>query len=199
MRNDTLDDLPLSSDPGAALLLRKALLRPLQAQTSTTSDPVKLSRLVIAPAFLIILQTPSCNPYACVYETRFVLISGAVQSTNGSVTVDFVSYRQYRPDQSIPNSVGYNAHGEALAAAPTALLLRDARDGTTIQTLNVSTSTTSFAAGSAFVVPDNDSDRIFQLLASGNVQLVVQLANDASIVVPLAVTTQEDWHRPNCS
>jgi hypothetical protein len=160
---------------------------------------VKRSRLIVAPVLFAALQAIACDPYACVYETRFVLVNGALQSPNGQVTVDFVSYRQYRPEQPIPNTVGYSARGEGFAAAPEALILRDSRNGATIFTLNMSASPTSFASGSAFDVPENQRESVFQLLLSGSAQLVVQLANDASIVVPLTVDVQEDWHRPNCS
>ena len=118
---------------------------------------------------------------------------------NGNVTVDFVSYRQYRPTQQIPNTVGYNVHGDAFPTAPEALTIVDARNGATIATLNMTATATSFAAGSAWEVPAAQSEAVFQLLLSGSARLVVHLANDASVIVPLAVDVQEDWHRPNCS
>ena len=83
-------------------------------------------------------------------------------------------------------------------AAPVSLILRDTRDGRTIATLGMSTSATSFSAASALDVAPADREAMFQLLASGSAVLVVQLANDASVIVPLTVATLEDWHRPSC-
>jgi hypothetical protein len=89
--------------------------------------------------------------------------------------------------------------GEGLTAAPTRLTLRDSRDlSRIVAELSMQTSPVSFAAASAFDVAPADRDRMFELLASGNARLILDLANDASITVPLTVAIREDWHRPSC-
>ena len=152
-------------------------------------------------AFLpILLSVGGCNIYACKYETRFVSVRGSATSPQvGSVNVESMGFRQYKPEQPVSNSVSYVAKGEGLTAAPTRLTLRDSRDlSRVVADLSMQTSSVSFAAASAFDVASADRDRIFELLASGNARLILDLANDASLTVPLTVAIREDWHRPSC-
>ena len=117
----------------------------------------------------------------------------------GSVNVESIGFRQYKPEQPVSNSVSYVAKGEGLTAAPTRLTLRDVRDlSRVVAELGMQTSPVSFAAASAFDVASADRDRMFELLASGNARLILDLANDASLTVPLTVAIREDWHRPSC-
>jgi hypothetical protein len=158
-------------------------------------------RLKIVLAFLpVLLSVAGCNIYACKYETRFVSVRGNAASPQvGSVNVESMGFRQYNPEQPVSNSVSYVARGEGMTAAPTRLTLRDSRDLLrVVAELSMQTSPTSFAAASAFDVASSDRDRMFELLASGNARLILDLANDASLTVPLTVATREDWHRPSC-
>ena len=165
-------------------------------------DSRQLVRRHIGFAFLpIFLSLGGCNIYACVYETRFVSVQGTATATGGgTVVVESMGFRQYRPEQPVSNSVSHVVRGEGFAAAPTRLTLRDNRDpGRVVATLSMQTSPVSFTAGSSFDVASSDRDRMFELLASGNARLFLELANDATVIVPLTVQTREDWHRPNCS
>ncbi len=155
------------------------------------------SALALLP---ILLSVASCNIYACKYETRFVSVRGNATSPQvGTVNVESMGFRQYKPEQPVSNSVSYVAKGEGLTAAPTRLTLRDSRDlSRVVAELSMQTSPVSFAAASAFEVASADRDRIFELLASGNARLILDLANDASLSVPITVATREDWHRPSC-
>lgn len=152
-------------------------------------------------AFLpFVLSVTGCNVYACKYDTRFVSVQGSATSPQvGNVLVQSMGFRQYKPEQPVSNSVSYVARGEALTAAPTRLTLRDSRDlSRVVAELSMQTSPTSFAAASAFDVASADRDRMFELLASGNARLMLDLANDASLAVPLTVAIREDWHTPSC-
>lgn len=149
----------------------------------------------------ILLATGGCNIYACKYNTRFVQVQGTATSASvGRVVVESMGFRQYDPEQPVSNSVSYLARGEGLSTAPTRLTLRDNRDmSRVVADLSMTTSSVSFTAASAFDVARADRNRIFELLDSGNGRLVLELANDASLVVPLTVSIREDWHRPTCS
>jgi hypothetical protein len=110
-----------------------------------------------------------------------------------------MGFRQYMPEQPVSNSVSYVVRGEGLTSAPTRLTLRDSRDlSRIVAELSMQTSPVSFSAASAFDVVSSDRDRIFELLASGNARVILDLANDASLIVPLNVATREDWHTPSC-
>jgi hypothetical protein len=77
--------------------------------------------------------------------------------------------------------------------------LRDSQDlSRVVAELSMQTSPTSFTAATGFDVASADRNRMFELLASGNARLILELANDASLVVPLTVAIREDWHRPSC-
>jgi hypothetical protein len=141
----------------------------------------------------------ACNPYACVYETRFVSVGGSVAANGATVTVVSMSFRQYRPNQPVSNSLSYVARGEALPAAATSLTLVDDRDpARTIATLSFQGSLVSFSAASAVDVASSERDSMFELLDSGHGQVILRMANGASMTVPLVVAIREDWNRPNC-
>ena len=146
-----------------------------------------------------LMLAEACNPYACVYETRFVSVGGTVAANGATVTVVSMGFRQYRPDQPVSNSLSYVARGEALPAAPTSLTLVDDRDAArTVATLSFQGSSVSFSAASAVDVASADRDAMFQLLDSGHGQVILRMANGATMTVPLVVAVREDWHRPNC-
>jgi len=159
-----------------------------------------MKRNTILACLPLLLSVTGCNIYACKYETRFASVRGSATSPQvGTVNVESMGFRQYKPEQPVSNSVSYVAKGEGLTAAPTRLTLRDSRDlSRVVAELSMQTSPVSFAAGSAFDVASADRDRMFELLASGNARLILDLANDASLVVPLTVAIREDWHRPSC-
>ncbi len=155
--------------------------------------------IVIVCAFAAVVATAACNVYACKYETRFISLRGTSTSGIGTITVEYVSFRQYGPDQPVSNSVGYVARGEGLTSAPASLELRDTRNGgRLVATLGMNSSPTSFAAASAFEVAADGREAMFQFLSSGSAQVVLRLANGNSVIVPLTIASQEDWHRPSC-
>jgi hypothetical protein len=149
---------------------------------------------------VLVLNVSACNVYACKYETRFIATRGSASSAGvGNVTVESMNFRDYDPPETALISVSYVAKGEQLTAAPTRLTLRDARDlSQIIVHLGMQNSSVSFAAASGFEVAAGDRDKIFELLASGNGRVVVDLANGNSLTVPLVVAGKEDWHRPSC-
>lgn len=159
-----------------------------------------IRRNTVLALLLIVFGSAGCNIYACKYETRFVSVRGnATTSEVGTVIVESMGFRQYMPEQPVSNSVSYVVRGEGLSAAPTRLTLRDSRDlGRIVAELSMQTSPVSFAAASAFDVASADRDRMFELLAGGNARLILELANDRTLTVPLTVATREDWHRPSC-
>lgn len=159
-----------------------------------------MRRQAVLALLPIVLSVGGCNIYACKYETRFVAVNGTATSPAiGSVIVESMGFRQYMPEQSVSNSVSYVAGGEGLTSPPTRLTLRDNRDlARVVAELSMQTSSVSFAAASAFDVASSDRDRMFDLLTGGNARVILDLANDASLIVPLTVTTREDWHRPSC-
>jgi len=159
-----------------------------------------MKRHVFLALLPILLAVGGCNVYACKYETRFVATRGAASSSAvGNVNVEYMNFRDYDPPETALISVSYVAKGEGLTAAPTRLALRDARDLSRVITdLGMNTSPVSFAAASAFNVALSERNYIFELLASGNGRVILDLANGTSLTVPLVVSTREDWHRPSC-
>ena len=159
-----------------------------------------MQRKVVLAFLPIVLSVTGCNVYACKYETRFASVRGSASSPQvGTVNVESMGFRQYKPEQPVSNSVSYVARGEGLTAAPARLTLRDSRDlSRVVAELSMQTSPLSFVAASAFDVASSDRDRMFELLASGSARLILDLANDASLTVPLTVAIREDWHRPSC-
>jgi hypothetical protein len=159
-----------------------------------------MKRKIVFALLPVFLSVTGCNIYACKYETRFVSVrSNATSPQVGTVNVESMGFRQYKPEQPVSNSVSYVVRGEGLTAAPTRLTLRDSRDlSRVVAELSMQTSSVSFVAASAFDVAPADRDRMFELLASGSARLILDLANDASMAVPLTVAIREDWHRPSC-
>ena len=44
----------------------------------------------------------------------------------------------------------------------------------------------------------SERNRIFDVLASGNGELVLSMTGGETVNVPLVLMTKDDWHRPNC-
>jgi hypothetical protein len=153
--------------------------------------------LAIVP---FVLGVGGCNIYACKYETRFIATQGSASSpTVGSVIAQSMNFRQYKPEQPVSNSVSYVVHGEGLLAAPTRITLRDNRDPSrAVFDLSAQTSSTSFAAASGYEVASADRNGMFELLASGNARVVLEISNGGTLSVPLVTSSREDWHRPSC-
>src|SRR6187455_2175081 len=111
-----------------------------------------MKRNTILACLPLLLSVTGCNIYACKYETRFASVRGSATSPQvGTVNVESMGFRQYKPEQPVSNSVSYVAKGEGLTAAPTRLTLRDSRDlSRVVAELSMQTSPVSFAAASAF-------------------------------------------------
>jgi hypothetical protein len=159
-----------------------------------------MKRQTLVGLLTLSLAVGGCNVYACKYETRFVATRGSASSAAvGNVTVEYMNFRDYDPEETALISVSYVAKGEGLTAAPTRLTLRDARDlSRIVSDLGMQSSAVSFSAGSGFAVASAERNSIFELLASGNGRVILELSNGNSLTVPLTVTTREDWHRPSC-
>jgi hypothetical protein len=170
---------------------RRATLDPSSAVMRRT-----VGLLLLAP----LLLAPSCNPYACIYRTRFVATAGTASAPAvGRVTVESLNFRDYTAEAQTPVMMAWVVRGEGLAAAPVALTLRDARNpARVVKSLSFQhTSATSFTSGSSLDVAPGERDQMFELL-NGNAVVVLELANGSSLTVPVTVTTRENWHRPSC-
>ena len=140
----------------------------------------------------------ACNPYACTYETRFVGTTGTQTSAIGTVIVTYVNFRQYHDDGPVPSDLTWNLRGEGLASPATGLTLKSS-DGQSAMSLSMSsTSAVSMTAASSATISGADRDRMFALLASGGGVVVLTLQSGSTILVPLHVASQDDWHHPEC-
>ena len=146
----------------------------------------------------LILGATRCNPYACTYETRFLGTSGSANEANGVVVADYVNAREYHDDGPVPSYLTWRVTAERLVSPASSLVLRDSQ-GRTIRSLSLSsTSASSMTAASSFDLSAAEAVAMFDLLASGAASLSLQLQNGAAISVPLRVSSQENWHHPEC-
>ena len=160
-----------------------------------------IRNLTLVPLLVASSACNSLNPYACIYETRFVGTSGTSSvAGSGTVVVESLNFRENTAEAQAPGGMTWNIRGQDLAAEPVRLSLRNAGSASqVVKALSFSSaSATAFAANSAMQIPAAERDQIFNLL-SGNAIVVLELADGTSISVPVAVTERQDWHRPNCS
>jgi hypothetical protein len=140
------------------------------------------------------------NPYACIYETRFVGTAGTATTPNGTVVVEHLNFRDYTPEAQSPTELIWSVRGQDFGALVVSVTLRDTRNPAQVVRPLVSFTQPSpgpFALRDARQIPPGERDQIFNLL-SGNAMAVAELTNGSTITVPLPVTERQDWHRPNC-
>jgi hypothetical protein len=154
----------------------------------------------IAALGVLCLATLGCNPYACIYETRFVSTVPQSTPTAAGTFSGWVNMRDYSDGQPIPVSIAWHLQIAGSTATITSLTLRDQRDmATVLATMSVSQSGVAASSTPPFETRAQ-RDAAFATLASGNGVLVAATSgNSTPVVIPLNVETSEDWHRPNCS
>lgn len=154
---------------------------------------VSMLALLFAPA-------TACNPYKCVYKTRFVSTEPVPISTPAGTFSGWINLRDYSDDQPIPVAIGWSLQITGSIATITSLTLRDQRDmSQVLATMAVSPGGTSASSTPPFVTRAQ-RDAAFGVLVSGNGVLVAETSASAMpTIVPLAVVGREDWHRPTCS
>jgi len=145
-----------------------------------------------------ILSLAACNPYSCSYETRFIGTGGVASGAAGNLIVDYVNFRDYSANGPVPAAITWRASAEKLSSPAKVLTLRDANDQIVASLSLLSSSTVSMTAAGSTDVAAADRDKIFALLTSGRAKAVLELDSGVRVVVPLAVASQEDWHRPSC-
>lgn len=149
---------------------------------------------------LVLIAATACNPYRCVYKTRFVSTEPVPTSTPAGTFSGWVNLRDYSDGQPIPVSIGWNLQITGSTATITSLTLRDRRDmSTVLATMAVSSGGTS-ASSAPPLETRAERDATFGVLVSGNAVLVAETSGSATpTLIPLAVVGREDWHRPTCS
>ena len=150
-------------------------------------------------AVVLVLGTATgCNPYQCLYQTRFISTSPDPAANAAGTFTGWVNLRDYTDGEPIPVSVGWNVQVTGSPSPITTLTLRDKRSpATVIATLNLSQSGVA-ASASAPITTRAERDRVFEVLSSGNAVLVAETSS-GSVQVPLVVSAREDWHHGNCS
>jgi hypothetical protein len=153
--------------------------------------------VVLAP--LLLGAVLGCNPYQCVYETRFVSTEPASTPTAAGTFSGWVNIRDFSDGQPVPVSIAWHLQITGSSATITSLTLRDRRDMS--QVLATIAVDQSGQAGSSAPPLDTraERDEAFDTLVSGNgVLVVVTSASSTPVLIDLVVVTREDWHRPSC-
>jgi hypothetical protein len=151
------------------------------------------------PTLLILAALTGCNPYQCIYETRFVSTEPVSTPTAVGTFSGWVNLRDYSEGQPIPVSIGWNLQVTGSGQTITSLTLRDVRDTTRVMaTIGLSPSGVAGSAG-PLLQAKAERDAAFDTLVSGNGVLVAATGMSSTpVLIPLTVVTREDWHRPNC-
>ena len=155
---------------------------------------------LLAPILVVVLVLQGCNPYQCVYETRFVSTEPVSTPTAAGTFAGWVNLRDYSEGQPIPVSIGWHLQVTGSGPTITSLTLRDVRDTTRVfATIDLSPSGVAGSAG-PLLQTKAERDAAFETLVSGSGVLVAATsASSTPVLIPLTVVTREDWHRPNCS
>ncbi len=142
---------------------------------------------------------------ACNYETRSVQASGEAK-TNGvqmaAAQIVLSEQRGSDPDRSIYWIItGANVKGHVVSAA-----FKDSSDPSTVL-LTLPLSTPAQASISEGTKTDNTGANLsgfFELVSAGRGIVEIQtdlyaIDGNSVIIVPVSVTQNQDWFRPNCS
>ena len=143
----------------------------------------------------------ACNPYACVYRTRFVATTPESSAAGSPSLSGYVNFRDYSDNAPVPNDIVWNIELAGTTATPTRLVLADNRDTTRIlATMPIQQSAGRISASASTVTSMSQRDLVFDLLSSNNGVLILSLSDRATpVLFRLTVTDRENWHRPNCS
>jgi hypothetical protein len=149
-------------------------------------------------ALVVPVTALGCNPYQCIYETRFVSTAPVSTPTAAGTFSGWVNMRDYSEGQPIPVSIAWNL--QIAGSTVTSLTLRDQRDmSKVLATIGVSQSGVA-ASGTPPLQTKAEKDAAFDTLGSGNGVLVAETtASSSPVLVPLTVATRDDWHRGICS
>lgn len=152
----------------------------------------------ILAVVLVLGTATACNPYQCLYQTRFISTTPDASANGAGTFSGWVNLRDYSDGEPIPVSIGWNVQVTGSPSPITTLTLRDKRvPATVIATLNLSQSGVA-ASASAPIDARAERDHVFEVLASGNAVLVAETST-GSVQIPLVVAAREDWHHGNCS
>jgi hypothetical protein len=158
----------------------------------------KVSRALLA---CVAITLSACNPYRCIYQTRFIATQPQATTTGVGSFSGFVNFRDYDEDGPVPPSIVWNLEMAGATATPIRLLLADRRDTTIVLSeLPIQQTQGRLSASAVDVRAEGDRDRVFEILSSGNGVLILTLSDRAApLLISLLVTDRENWHRPNCS
>ena len=158
--------------------------------------------LRITTTLLLLASLGACNVYGCKYQTRFVGTTGTASRPDvGTVTTEYVNFRDYEEGETAPRSLTYSIRSSELIGQPQRLTLRDRRDTTkVVAPLNLIGATGQLAYGSHTLTAPADREAMYRLLAAGDAVLVLEMQAPevAPLVVPLNAVTVEGWHRARC-
>ena len=145
---------------------------------------MRISYLVCLAA---LLTASACNPYKCVYKTRFVSTQPESGATAAGSFTGTVNLRDYSDGEPVPVTIGWNLQVTGAPAGLTNMTLRDKRDmSKVLATIGFSQSGVAASAG-APLQTRAERDATFGTLVSGNAVLVADLGGSAPILVNLIV------------
>ena len=158
--------------------------------------------LRLATLLLLMGALGACNIYGCKYKTRFVGTMGSASRADvGTVTTEYVNFRDYEEGETAPRSLTYSVRSSGLIGQPTRLTLRDRRDTTNvIASLGLVGTTGQLAYGSHDLTSLAEREAMFRLLSGGHGALVLEMQapSISPLIVPLDAVTIEGWHRARC-
>jgi hypothetical protein len=143
----------------------------------------------------------ACNPYLCIYETRFIATAPQQTVTGAGSFAGFVNFRDYDDDGPVPPSIVWLIEMTGATGTPTQLVLADRRDTTIVLAdMPIQQTQARVSVSAVNVLTELERNRVFEILNSGNGVLILTLSDRTSpVLIPLLVTDRENWHRPNCS
>jgi hypothetical protein len=143
----------------------------------------------------------ACNPDLCIYETRFIATRPQAMVTGAGSFAGYVNFRDYDEDGPVPPSIVWYIEMGSAEATPTRLVLADRRDTTIVLAdMPIQQTPARISASAADLDAEQERNRAFEILSSGNGLLILTLSGRTSpVLIPLLVTDREHWHRPNCS
>jgi hypothetical protein len=157
--------------------------------------------LLTAYSACAVLTVSGCNPYACIYRTRFIATQPQESISGVGSFAGYVNFRDYEGDAKVPPSIVWDVALTGATGTPTRIVLADQRDTTIVLAeLPIQQTQGRISASAVDVGTQRDRDRAFEVLSSGNGVLILTLTDRSTpVLISLRVTDRENWHRPNCS
>lgn len=138
----------------------------------------------------------------CIYETRAVTVNGKLARGPGDTVSVLLNLGEQR-DTDPNKSMNWGIHGPSLKIHVLSVTLRDNTEPATVLfTFPLTTNgRPAISEGAADQNQGTNLNGLFDRLADGRgfVRIETDLPGEATIDIPLTVSSKQDWSRPYCS